>query len=303
MTESVICLMGPTATGKTELALALAERFPIEIVSVDSAMIYRGFNIGSGKPSEDILKKYPHHLVDICDPSESYSAGQFREDALRCIELIRQAGKIPLLVGGTMLYFKVLQQGIANLPTADATLRDKILAEARLYGWEKLHQRLAEVDPVSASRIHVNDPQRLQRALEVYELTGKSLTEHWGEEGAQDSPYRFINLALSIERPLLHQRIEARFDRMLAEGFVEEVRSLLAHNNLSATLPSMKSVGYQQIRQYLMGEFDELQMREKAIVATRQLAKRQITWLRSWPELRWLDISSDNLFESVSDLL
>lgn len=295
--KPVICLMGPTATGKTALAIALAAYLPIHLVSVDSAMVYRGMNIGSGKPST------PHALIDICDPTEAYSAAQFRQDALACIEKIYQNQQIPLLVGGTMLYFKVLQQGIADLPPANPNLRARILEEAYATGWASIHAKLAQVDPLAAKRIHINDPQRLQRAWEVYLLTGKSLSEHWNTQQAHTLPYYFINIALSIDRTVLHQRIEARFDDMLAHGLVEEVKDLLSTHSLSADLPSMKSVGYQQARQYILGEIDAQQMREQTLVATRQLAKRQFTWLRSWPAVTWFDAQSPDLLIQVKNYL
>lgn len=298
--KPVICLMGPTATGKTALAIALADCLPFSLVSVDSAMVYRGMDIGSGKPSPAMLRTTPHALVDICDPEEAYSAAQFRQDALACIQTIHQNHKIPLLVGGTMLYFKVLQQGIADLPPADPNLRACILEEASALGWVSIHNKLAKIDPLSAARIHVNDPQRLQRAWEVYLLTGKSLTEHWQSQQASTLPYSFVNVALSIDRPVLHQRIETRFDEMLTHGLVEEVRGLLRDKPRSATLPSMKSVGYQQVRQYVLSEIDAVHMREKALVATRQLAKRQLTWLRSWPSVTWFDALASDLLTQVT---
>ena len=285
--------MGPTAAGKTDLAVELVQRCNCEIVSVDSALIYKGMDIGTAKPDGDVLKKAPHRLIDICDPSESYSAAEFRQDALNEMTEIRNAGKVPLLVGGTMMYYKVLKEGIANLPEADEIVRQKLLEEANQYGWQVLHDRLREIDPVSAERIHPNDPQRLQRALEVYELTGKTLTALWAEQKRDvqcNFPYRVQSLAVAPEeRKVLHDRIEKRFRIMLEQGFLDEVKSLKDRGDLHLNMPSMRSVGYRQVWQYLEGDYDYDEMVDRGIFATRQLAKRQITWLRSWQDLEWLD--------------
>lgn len=290
----IICLMGPTASGKTALAVELVKRLPLEIISVDSAMIYRGMDIGTAKPDANILKIAPHRLLDICDPAESYSAGQFREDALREIKDIIAQKKIPLLVGGTMLYFHVLQHGIAQLPQADQEIRQQILQEAEQYGWQILHERLQKIDPVSAQRIHPNDPQRLQRALEVYELTGKTLTELQTENTNNPLPYRIINIAIAPnDRATLHQKIEERFDDMLQKGFINEVETLFKRGDLHPDLPSMRAVGYRQAWDYLSGKLTAEQMRERAIIATRQLAKRQLTWLRGWENT--IQIASEDL--------
>ncbi|MET0012328.1 MAG: tRNA (adenosine(37)-N6)-dimethylallyltransferase MiaA [Sedimenticola sp.] len=285
-----IFLMGPTASGKTDLAIALTEHLPCDIISVDSALVYRGMDIGTAKPSAEELARAPHRLIDICDPSESYSAAQFREDALREMAEITAAGRIPLLVGGTMLYFRALQYGLSELPAANAAIRARLEQDAALHGWQGMHERLAAVDPAAASRIHPNDPQRIQRALEVYEITGKSLTELQDRDGEQKLPYRLVKLVRAPrEREVLHQRIADRFHKMLAQGFEEEVRGLLQQGSLVPDMPSMRSVGYRQMLKYLLGEWDRETMIEKGIVATRQLAKRQFTWLRADTEAHWLD--------------
>jgi tRNA dimethylallyltransferase len=291
-----IFLMGPTAIGKTDLAMALCDALPCEIISVDSALVYRGMDIGTAKPQASELKRYPHRLIDFLDPAQSYSAATFRDDALREMADIVAAGRIPLLVGGTMMYFRVLLEGIGELPVADAVVRAGIDAIAREHGWGHVHALLAEVDPVSAARIHPNDPQRLQRALEVHRVTGISMSE-WREreETAQSQDltrhYRVIQLALlPRNRAWLHQRIAQRFTRMFELGFEEEVRGLRARGDLHLELPSMRSVGYRQVWQYLDGDYGEgdrayNDMISKGIAATRQLAKRQLTWLRGWPQL------------------
>lgn len=288
-----IFLMGPTAAGKTDLAMRLTEELPCDIISVDSALIYKGMDIGTAKPDRGTLEKYPHRLVDILDPAESYSAAQFRQDALGEMEAISRTGRIPLLVGGTMMYYNALIKGLAPLPEADADVRARLLAWAEQEGWPALHKRLSEVDPVSAERLAPNDSQRLQRALEVYELTGRSLTELWAEQKSHSLPYNVINLAvMPEERRTLHERIALRYQMMLDAGFVEEVKCLYERGDLHTGLPSVRCVGYRQVWSYLEGEWDYETMIEKGIVATRQLAKRQITWLRSWENLNWL-VSED----------
>jgi len=288
-----IFLMGPTAAGKTDLAMRLTEELPCDIISVDSALIYKGMDIGTAKPDRGTLEKYPHRLVDILDPAESYSAAQFRQDALGEMEAISRTGRIPLLVGGTMMYYNALIKGLAPLPEADADVRARLLAWAEQEGWPALHKRLSEVDPVSAERLAPNDSQRLQRALEVYELTGRSLTELWAEQNSHSLPYQVINLAvMPEERRTLHERIALRYQMMLDAGFVEEVKYLYERGDLHTGLPSVRCVGYRQVWSYLEGEWDYETMIEKGIVATRQLAKRQITWLRSWDNLNWL-VSED----------
>ncbi|MEO5342702.1 MAG: tRNA (adenosine(37)-N6)-dimethylallyltransferase MiaA [Gammaproteobacteria bacterium SHHR-1] len=282
-------LMGPTASGKTELALALAERCPVEIISVDSTLIYRGMDIGTAKPDAATLARIPHHLIDILDPAEAYSAAEFRAHALGLIEQIQGRGRIPLLVGGTLLYFRALEFGLAPLPTADAALRQRLAAELEREGGQALHRRLAQVDPLAAGRIHPNDPQRLLRALEVFELTGRPLSAIQAETQAA-LPFRPIRLAHApYPREELRQRIEQRFLLMLEQGLEEEVRRLWARGDLRPDLPSMRALGYRQMLSYLRGEIDRPRMIERAVTATRQLAKRQMTWLRGYPELVWLD--------------
>lgn len=291
-----VFLMGPTAAGKTDLAVALGELFPFEIISVDSALIYRGMDIGTAKPEPEVLARAPHHLIDIVDPAQSYSAADFRQDALTLMADITARGRIPLLVGGTMMYFKVLKDGMASMPPADAAVRQRLLDSARDHGWPYLHQQLARVDPEAAQRIKPTDSQRLQRALEVYELTGKPLSQWHREQEAQSLPYRLTSLALApVDRAILHERIALRFVRMLEDGFLDEVKSLYARPDLTTSLPSVRSVGYRQAWSYLDGELSYDDMVERGIIATRQLAKRQLTWLRSWPDVHWLDSLSDNL--------
>lgn len=291
-----ISIMGPTASGKTALAIALTKVLPCEIISVDSALIYKDMNIGSAKPNADELLAAPHRLIDFLDPSESYSVANFRVDALREMAEISAKGKIPLLVGGTMLYFKSLIDGIAQLPESNAEIRKQIELEAKNAGWHVLHEKLHECDPESAKRIHPNDPQRLTRALEVFRLTGKSMTSLMAEN-SDPAPYRFHQFAIApAERVVLHELIAKRFEQMLQAGFEDEVKTLLERGDLHLDLPSMRCVGYRQMWQYLTGELNFHDMQEKAIAATRQLAKRQVTWLRGWKDLTWLDTyDSDNI--------
>jgi tRNA dimethylallyltransferase len=299
-----IFLMGPTASGKTDLAVELVRRLPVEIISVDSAMVYRGMDIGTAKPEADVLAEAPHRLIDILDPVEAYSAARFREDALQQMAEITTAGRIPLLVGGTMLYYRALQQGLAILPEADEEVRARLEAAAREVGWQALHERLAEVDPVSAMRIHPNDPQRLQRALEVYELTGRPLSELWQEQQETGLPYRVVKLVVAPEdRADLHKRIALRFELMLKQGLIEEVEALYRRGDLNPELPSIRCVGYRQVWQYLAGELSREAMSEKGIVATRQLAKRQFTWLRSEQDLQWFATFDGRLLEKVLKFL
>lgn len=276
-----IFLMGPTASGKTDIAIRLAQEYPIDIISVDSSMVYRGLDIGTAKPSAAELALAPHRLIDIRDPAQPYSAADFRVDALREMADISAQGRIPLLVGGTMLYFKALKEGLANLPEANEVIRAEITLEAQTYGWPAIHQKLAAVDPITAARLQPNDSQRLQRALEVYYITGKPLSAIHQEQEAQALPYRLLELALlPKERSILHERIEKRFDLMLASGLIDEVRALKSRGDLHLELPAIRSVGYRQVWEYLDGLYDADEMRFRAIVATRQLAKRQHTWLR-----------------------
>jgi tRNA dimethylallyltransferase len=284
-----LCLMGPTACGKTRAAVELVKKYPVEIISVDSAMIYRGLDIGSGKPDAATLAQAPHRLLNIRDPAEPYSAAEFRTDAIHEITEVLAQGKIPLLVGGTMLYFKVLRDGLSAMPAASPAVRQRILDLAETEGWQAVHARLQQVDPDAAARIHPNDPQRLQRALEVYEITGKSLTDLHAAlpaEGVTDLPceLKFVAM-LPQSRTELHRVIAERFHAMLNQGFIEEVAGLRAREDLNVNLPALRSVGYRQVWEYLAGDIDHATMVDKAIAATRQLAKRQLTWLRSWPDL------------------
>ena len=280
--------MGPTAAGKTDVAIELRERYPFEIISVDSALVYRGMDIGTAKPDAETLRLAPHRLVDILDPEEAYSAGDFVRDAQREMQDICAAGRVPLLVGGTMMYFRALLGGIAKLPTADAEIRRAIDADAEKLGWPAMHARLREVDPVAAERINANDSQRIQRALEVFDISGRSLTDWQQEaaEGAPDPDTRFIKVALQIpDRQVLHQRIEERLAWMFGNGFVDEVAQLRQRPALTREMPSMRSVGYRQVWAQLEGEYTLAEGQYRALVATRQLAKRQITWLRSESDL------------------
>ncbi len=299
-----VFLMGPTASGKTELALQLVQRAPFEIISVDSALVYREMNIGTAKPDARELAIAPHRLIDICDPTESYSAARFREDALREMAAITGDGKIPLLVGGTMLYFRALQYGLSDLPDADPGVRARLEKEAETSGWKELHRRLARIDPEAAGRIHPNDPQRIARALEVYELTGRPLSELQRQDGKQQLPYSLIKMVRAPrDRSLLHRRINQRFLQMLEQGFEQEVRALLEKWDLDPDLPSMRCVGYRQMLGYIQGEYGKAEMIEKATAATRQLAKRQMTWLRSEPDLHWLDEEAGGLPDQALKLL
>lgn len=296
----IVCLMGPTASGKTQLAVELVKQFPFEIISVDSAMVYRGMNIGTAKPSEAILKIAPHHLIDIRDPAEAYSAAQFCEDASRLIEIILSKKKIPLLVGGTMLYFRALQNGLSDLPSADPALRIHLRHEGEQKGWPHLHERLVLIDPVAAQRIHPHDSQRIQRALEIYELTGKNMTTWQLENKELPSSYQIYNLAvMPKDRAILHERIAKRFAEMLEAGLVDEVRQLFARNDLTLDTPAIRSVGYRQVWEYLLGQLSYQEMQERGVIATRQLAKRQLTWLRSWPELVVFDSEGEDVFLEV----
>ena len=303
--SAVIFLMGPTASGKTALATELYQHLPSELISVDSALVYRGMDIGTAKPTPAELALTPHHLIDIRDPAEHYSAADFRTDALRLIAEIQHRGNIPILVGGTMLYFKALLDGISPLPEADAAVRAQLEAEAAVKGWAALHAELSDIDPVSAARIHPNDPQRINRALEVYRITGRSLTELTADKG---EPFAFPVHQFAIapqDRAVLHQRIALRFEQMLAAGFEQEVRRLKQRSDLHPDLPSMRCVGYRQMWQYLAGECSYVEMTERGIAATRQLAKRQLTWLRGWQQLSWLESEtplSENLQAILSSL-
>jgi len=299
----VICLMGPTASGKTALAMALQETLPCDIVSVDSALIYRNMDIGTAKPTKAELAQYPHRLIDLRDASESYSAADFCRDALAEIAEIRSNGRIPLLVGGTMMYFKSLIEGISPLPTANAEIRQAIESEALDIGWQAMHDQLAKIDPVSAERIHPNDPQRVTRALEVYKLTGNTLTQLTQIKGDKLAG-NVLQLAITpTERSTLHERIALRYQQMIDMGFEQEVLKLKSRGDLHQNLPSIRCVGYRQMWQYLDGEFDHDEMIFRGICATRQLAKRQLTWLRNWPDLHWLTTDNKTNLAQVLTLL
>jgi tRNA dimethylallyltransferase len=300
----VIFLMGPTAGGKSSLALDLARRLPVEIISVDSAQVYRGLDIGTDKPSMEIRARVPHHLIDICDPAESYSAGRFREDARRLIDQIAARGRIPLLVGGTGLYFRSLQRGLARLPPANAGVRAELEADAAVHGWDALHATLRDVDPEAAARIHATDPQRIQRALEVHRLTGHSLSALLAERRGEPMAGTVHKFILNPpDRNVLHLRIGLRFHRMLESGLLEEVRALYRRGDLTPAHPSMRLVGYRQCWQHLAGDIPLRDLPGKAIAATRQLARRQLTWLRHEPDARWLDpddaSSADKVLKSL----
>jgi len=299
----VICLMGPTASGKTALAMQLCDVLPCDIISVDSALIYRDMDIGTAKPTTEELAKYPHRLINIRNAEQSYSVADFCQDALMEIAEIRAKGRIPLLVGGTMMYFKSLIEGISPLPQADAKIRQQIESEAQENGWAALHHQLAECDPQAAARINANDSQRITRALEVFRLTGYSLT-HLSQTKGDKLTGNILQLAITPkERKTLHDRIALRFEQMVAQGFEQEVKALMQRESLHDDLPSMRCVGYRQMWQHLKGEFDHDEMVFKGICATRQLAKRQLTWLRKWPNLTWLSMENDNNLQQVLAML
>ena len=299
--QKVIFLMGPTASGKTALAMELYKRLPIDLISVDSAMIYRGMDIGTAKPSKAELAEFPHALIDIKDPKESYSAGEFCLDAKRLIEQSLQKGRIPLLVGGTMLYFNALKNGLSELPQRDPSIRASLDQEGLEKGWASLHARLKSIDPIAANKIHVNDPQRIQRALEVYMLTGEPMSNHWAKREAL--PYPITSIAVSPEREQLHARISVRFHRMMEQGFLVEVEKLYRRGDLDANLASIRSVGYRQAWDYFLNKITLAELPEKAIAATRGLAKRQLTWLKPWPDLNWLASDDRNLLDKALAIL
>ena len=288
MKRTAYALLGPTASGKSALALKAAEKLPVEIVSMDSALVYRGMDIGTAKPGAALRAAVPHHLIDIIEPDQSYSAGRWRIDAIRAVSEIFERGGIPLLVGGTMLYYRALISGLDELPQADARVRADIDAEAAARGWPALHAELAKVDAKAAQRIAPNDPQRIQRALEVWRVTGTALSQLQGSR-ENELPFGIKGVAIIPERAALHERIAKRFDAMLQLGLIDEVKSLRKKHRLSAAMPSMRAVGYRQVWEYLEGKTDRQEMRERAVIATRQLAKRQLTWLRSFPDLLRLD--------------
>ena len=286
MQHTAILLMGPTATGKTDLAISLCKRFPCDVVSVDSALVYRGMDIGTAKPDAETLARTPHRLIDIRDPEQSYSAGEFIRDAYREMDDILAAGRIPLLVGGTMMYFRALTEGIAELPSADHQVRQAIDVEAEKAGWPAMHEQLQKVDPAIAARIQPNDKQRIQRALEVYRSSGTPLSAWQRESAPQRNDFRYLKIGLNIEpRSLLHARIAKRLDHMVETGFIDEMKTLRQRPGLTADHPSMRSVGYRQFWQYLDDQYLLEEAIDRALFATRQLAKRQITWLRSENEI------------------
>ncbi len=295
----IIFLMGPTASGKTDLAIGLRKLLPVDLVSVDSALVYKELNIGSAKPSAEEQAQAPHRLLDIRDPSQPYSVSEFYEDALKEIRDIHDQGRIPLLVGGTMMYFKALLEGLADMPAADEAVRAQIEADAAAHGWAFVHDQLAEIDPQTAADIHPNHSQRLSRALEVYRVSGQTMTQLREKQNrkAQDlrNNYDVVQVAIAPrDRKVLHQRIEKRYRLMLEQGFIEEVQSLIDRGDLHKDLPAIRAVGYRQVWEFLQGDYDRDTMIEKGVAATRQLAKRQLTWLRGWSELNWVYTDTEN---------
>ena len=303
MTQSVITLRGPTASGKTHLTINLSNKLPLEIISVDSVMVYRGLNIGSAKPDQQTLENYPHHLINICDPSFNYSLGNFYEDVNKAIKIILSKRRTPILVGGTMMYFNALSKGLSDLPSSDHVIRKKIEDEADEIGWPELHKRLSEIDPVSGEKIKSNDKQRIQRALEVYELSGKPLSSFFSDN-RKKSDYEFFNISLfPDDREILYKRIEDRFDQMLDHGLVDEVRALLNRPELSSSHNSMKSIGYKEICAHLEGKQTLIEAKEKSILATRRLAKRQLTWLRSLDDSQKINTFDNDLNKKLYNLI
>ena len=300
-----IFLMGPTASGKTGIAVDLYGKLPVELISVDSALVYQDMNIGTAKPDAETLAIAPHHLIDIIPPTEVYSAANFRNDALRLMADITARGKVPLLVGGTMLYFKALQGGLSHLPEADPEVRQNIEREAAVLGWPAMHAKLAEVDPETAARLQPNDVQRIERALEVYRLTGQSMTALHQASVGEALPYRLLKIALvPSDRKVLHERIALRFEQMLADGFMDEVKALLKkYPDLNSESTSMRCVGYRQALEYLAGQYDEHELRDRGIFATRQLAKRQLTWLRGMDDVVEIDCLNPNLHALVAEVI
>lgn len=300
----VVCLMGPTAAGKTELALSLYDRGGVDLISVDSAMVYRGMDIGTAKPSPAVQARAPHALIDIRDPAQAYSAAEFVADAKPLIEASRQAGRIPLLVGGTMLYFRSLLYGLSHLPAADTGIRARMEAEADRLGWPALHERLSQADPETAARLHRNDAQRIQRALEVYELTGQPISQLQASTSLEPLSGPVVKVGvMPAERRILHERIEARFSAMLADGVIDEVAALRARADIHPDLPSMRAVGYRQIWDYLAGRMRREDLLFRGTVATRQFARRQVTWLRRETDLVWLDPLEKKPCDRLSDLI
>lgn len=302
--NTVVCILGPTASGKTDLAIRLAQEHPMDIVSVDSAMVYKGMDIGTAKPTLAQQRLTPHRLIDLCDPKESYSAGKFCEDALREIKSSLKQGRIPLLVGGTMFYFHLLQRGFIEFPDADLSVRQDLEQEAHHKGWAALHQELRVVDPDAAMRIDPNDKQRISRALELYRSVGKTMSQLQQEQRWQPWSFEFVNvILLPRDRKILQERIEQRLDLMLQRGFVDEVSELFHREDLNAMLPSIRTVGYRQVWSYLSGEYDLNEMRQRVIFATRQFAKRQFTWLRRWNQTECFDSEASDLYVKVQKYL
>lgn len=298
-----ICLMGPTASGKTAIALALREAFPVEIISVDSSQVYRGMDIGTAKPTAEERRRAPHRLIDIRDPAETYSAAEFRADALHEMDRIVAAGRVPLLVGGTMFYFRALEYGLPPLPSAVPAVRARLTAEAREHGWPALHARLAGLDPPSARRLDPHDAQRIQRALEIHAVTGRRPSE-LGRAAPEPAGYRFYKIALwPDDRVALHRRIADRFHKMLEHGLVGEVESLCARGDLDPTLPSIRTVGYRQVWSYLTNQVNYNEMIERSVAATRQLAKRQLTWLRRYPATQPVACGNEIPVDTVAELV
>lgn len=299
-----VAIMGPTASGKTASALAIAQHVPCEIISVDSALVYRGMDIGTAKPSKEELAAVPHHLIDIIDPLDSYSVAQFRADTLRLVAEISARGKVPLLVGGTMLYYKGLADGLDDLPGADPAVRAQLDEEAARIGWPAMHARLAVVDPETAARLKPNDSQRVQRALEIHALSGRPMSELLAQREKEELPFELVSYALEpSDRAWLHERIARRFDIMLESGFLDEVKALRARGDLHLGLPSIRCVGYRQAWEYLDGAIDYAAMRETGIIATRQLCKRQLTWLRSMPERIVVDCCAPDAAAQLQQLV
>lgn len=294
--------MGPTAAGKTDAAIFLHQQYGCDIVSVDSALVYKQMDIGTAKPDADTLIKAPHELVDIIQPWESYSAANFVNDAYKLMNKSLNAGNMPLLAGGTMMYYRSLQQGLSKLPVADSAIRDELLSIADDIGWDGMHQRLTKIDPDSAARINKNDPQRIQRALEVHQISGKTMTQLHKEDRGNELDYQTLKIVIAPERALLHKRIEQRFEIMLKQGFIEEVEKLKANPKINFNMPSMRCVGYRQVWQYLENELTREEMIFKGIVATRQLAKRQWTWLRKEENAIWLDSTQDGYLDMIQQL-
>lgn len=301
---TAVFIMGPTASGKTDLAIELVKHYPFEIISVDSALIYKDMNIGTAKPTKEELAVAPHHLIDFLDPAQSYSTAAFRADALQVMADIHARNKIPLLVGGTMLYHRSLLYGLSELPRADEAIRAKLQAEAEVHGAEFMHQKLTAIDPQAAKKIHPNDPQRVQRALEVYEITGKSMTQLQQENRAEALPWDTYKIIIAPEsRDLLRERIAMRFKQMIEQGFIEEVQGLFKRGDLDLSLPSMRAVGYRQVWEYLQGKMNKEQMIERGITITRQFAKRQMTWLRREEDALWIATEADDIFAQAVNYL